>query len=172
MKIAPLAILVLTTALSHIPIAYAQKAVTDPGKQEFEANCGVCHGMDAKGNGVLGASLKTVPPDLTLLAKNNGGVFPADRISSVIDGRAQVATHGTREMPIWGSRYAVNVGEHYADAEAFVRGRVLLLVDYLNRVQQIKSGHTGQRMCTARSHGSLFPAACFRDLFCERLDAM
>ena len=118
------------------PIAYAQKAITDPGKQEFEVNCGVCHGMDAKGNGVLGASLKMVPPDLTLLAKNNGGVFPADRISSVIDGRAQVATHGTREMPIWGSRYAVDVGEHYADAEAFVRGRVLLLVDYLNRVQQ------------------------------------
>ena len=117
MKIAPLAIPVLTTALSLSPIAYAQKAVSDPGKQEFEVNCGVCHGMDAKGNGALGANLKMVPPDLTLLAKNNGGVFPADRISSVIDGRAQVATHGTREMPIWGSRYAVNVGAHYADAE-------------------------------------------------------
>ena len=45
MKIAPLAIPVLTTALSLSPNAYAQKAVTDPGKQEFEVNCGVCHGM-------------------------------------------------------------------------------------------------------------------------------
>ena len=74
MKNAPLAILVLTTALSLSPIAYAQKAVTDPGKQEFELHCAVCHGLDAKGNGFLGASLKIVPPDLTSLAKNNGGV--------------------------------------------------------------------------------------------------
>jgi hypothetical protein len=43
-------------------------------------------------------------------------------------------------MPIWGKRYAVNAAEYYVDVpydqEAFVRARVLLLVDYLNRVQQ------------------------------------
>ena len=140
MKNAPLAILVLTTALSLSPIAYAQKAVTDPGKQEFELHCAVCHGLDAKGNGFLGASLKIVPPDLTSLAKNNGGVFPADRISSVIDGRAQIATHGTRDMPIWGTRYAVNAAEHFFDApydqEAYIRAHILILVDYISRVQQ------------------------------------
>jgi mono/diheme cytochrome c family protein len=140
MKNASPVILILTTTLSLSPMAFAQKAKTDPGKQEFEMNCGVCHGMDAKGNGFLGASLKVVPPDLTVLAKNNGGVFPADRISSVIDGRAQIATHGTRDMPIWGTRYAVNAAEHFFDApydqEAYIRAHILILVDYLNRVQQ------------------------------------
>jgi hypothetical protein len=75
-----------------------------------------------------------------VLAKNNGGVFPADRISSVIDGRSQVTTHGSRDMPIWGTRYAVNAAEHFVDVpydqEAYVRARILLLVDYLGRIQQ------------------------------------
>jgi mono/diheme cytochrome c family protein len=140
MKNASLVILILTTTLSLSPMAFAQEAKTDPGKQEFEANCGICHGMDAKGNGFLGASLKVTPPDLTVLAKNNGGVFPTDRISSVIDGRARIATHGTRDMPIWGTRYAVNAAEHFFDApygqEAYIRAHILILVDYLNRVQQ------------------------------------
>jgi len=34
-------------------------------------------------------NLKVVPPDLTVLARKNGGVFPADRISSLIDGRTR-----------------------------------------------------------------------------------
>jgi mono/diheme cytochrome c family protein len=140
MKKTVFAILVLTTTLSLCTSAFAQKEKTDLGKAEFELHCAVCHGMDAKGNGFLGASLKVVPPDLTVLAKNNGGVFPADRISSVIDGRSQVTTHGSRDMPIWGTRYAVNAAEHFVDVpydqEAYVRARILLLVDYLGRIQQ------------------------------------
>ena len=62
------------------------------------------------------------------------------RINSVIDGRAQIAAHGSREMPIWGTRYAVNAAEHFVDVpydqEAFIRAQVLTLVDYLNRIQQ------------------------------------
>ena len=148
MKNAPLAILLLTT-LSLSATAFAQTAKTDAqaaktdfGKKEYELQCSVCHGMDAKGNGLLGAILKVVPPDLTTLAKKNGGVFPADRISSVIDGRAEIASHGSRDMPIWGNRYAINAAEYFVDVpfpydrEAFVRARVLLLVDYLNRIQQ------------------------------------
>lgn len=139
MKTASLAILILTTT-SPSTMAFAQTAKTDLGKKEYDLQCGICHGADAKGNGFLGASLKVVPPDLTVLAKNNGGVFPAERISSVIDGRVQIASHGPRDMPIWGTRYAVNAAEHFVDVpydqEAYVRARVLLLVDYLNRIQQ------------------------------------
>ena len=147
MKHATLALLVLTTTVSLSTTAFAQTAKTDAqvvkadlGKQEYDVQCSVCHGMDAKGNGFLGQTLKVVPPDLTTLAKKNGGVFPADRISSMIDGRAEIASHGSRDMPIWGTRYAVNAAAHYVDVpydqEAFVRARILLLVDYLNRVQQ------------------------------------
>jgi mono/diheme cytochrome c family protein len=140
MKNAPLAILILATMLSSSADALAQAAKTDLGKREYDLQCSICHGADAKGNGFLGATLKIVPPDLTVLAKKNGGVFPADRVSGVIDGRVQIASHGAPDMPIWGTRYAVNAAEHFFDVpydqEAYVRAHILLLVDYLNRIQQ------------------------------------
>jgi hypothetical protein len=101
--------------------------------------------MDAKGNGVLAANLKVAPPDLTLLTKNNGGVFPVERIFAVIDGRTQIESHGSRDMPIWGTRYAVNAAEHFMSVpnvgvppnlEAYIRTRILNLINYLRRIQQ------------------------------------
>jgi hypothetical protein len=131
-----LAILITTATSSLCTTAFSQPERTDLGKNEYEVLCSACHGVDAKGNGSFAQNLKVAPPDLTVLARKNGGVFLADHISSVIDGRTEIASHGSREMPIWGSRFAINVGEHYLDAEAFIRGRVLLLVDYLSRIQQ------------------------------------
>ena len=140
MKATVLATLILTTTLSSSTIAFAQREKVDVGKLEFEVHCAICHGMDAKGNGPYVLSLKVVPPDLTSIAKNNAGVFPVDRIIGVIDGRAQITSHGSRDMPIWGNRYAISAAEHFAgspyDQEAYIRGRVLILVDYLRRIQQ------------------------------------
>lgn len=140
MKRTMFAILLLTTTLSLSTMSLAQKEKVDVGKLEFEVHCAVCHGVDAKGNGPYVSNLKVALPDLTSIARNNAGVFPADHIISVIDGRAQIASHGSRDMPIWGDRYAASAAEHFAgspyDQEAFIRGRVLILVDYLRRVQQ------------------------------------
>jgi mono/diheme cytochrome c family protein len=134
------AILILTTALSLNATAFAQTAKTDLGQKEYEVQCSNCHGMDATGNGSLGQVLKVVPPDLTVLAKKNKGVFPHERISSVIDGRVEIASHGSRDMPIWGNRYADKVAELLVDypyaQEAYTRAHVLLLVEYLSRIQQ------------------------------------
>jgi mono/diheme cytochrome c family protein len=139
MKRAMLAILILTTS-SFGTKAFAQKEKADVGKLEFEVHCAICHGMDAKGNGPYVSSLRGAPPDLTILGRNNTGVFPADHIIGVIDGRAQVKSHGSRDMPIWGDRYATSAAEHFVgspyDQEAYIRGRVLILVDYLRRIQQ------------------------------------
>jgi cytochrome c len=138
------AILILTS-ISLSTIAFAQQEATDFGKREFENSCADCHGMDAKGNGVLAANLKVAPPDLTLLTKNNGGVFPVERIFAVIDGRTQIESHGSRDMPIWGTRYAVNAAEHFMSVpnvgvppnlEAYIRTRILNLINYLRRIQQ------------------------------------
>ena len=111
----------------------------DIGKREYDNNCVACHGADGKG-GIYVDFLKTTPPDLTQLTKANGGVFPLERVYGAIDGRQQVKSHGTREMPIWGRDYQIRAGEHYYadviyDSDAFVRGRILALVDYLNRLQ-------------------------------------
>lgn len=112
---------------------------SDLGKQEYEVNCAVCHGPTGKGDGSYGELLKIRASDLTVLSKNNGGVFPAARIYDVIDGRQAIKGHGERDMPIWGTRYAVKAAEHYVDVpyseESFVRARILGLIDYLNRLQ-------------------------------------
>jgi hypothetical protein len=57
----------------------------------------------------------------------------------VIDGREVVKAHGTRDMPIWGKHYSANAAPRYDDyaynPEAAARGRILLLMDYLYRLQ-------------------------------------
>jgi mono/diheme cytochrome c family protein len=140
MKRKMFAALLLITALSPSTTTFAQKETVDVGKREFETHCAGCHGMDARGKGPNAISLGVAPPDLTLISKRNAGTFPTERIISVIDGRAQIESHGSREMPVWGDQYTSRAAEHFAgspyDQEAFVRGRVLILVDYLSRIQQ------------------------------------
>ncbi|MEI8169588.1 MAG: c-type cytochrome [Rhodoferax sp.] len=114
----------------------------DTGQREYESKCEVCHGHAGKGNGPYVEYLKTPASDLTALKKNNGGVFPVDRVISIIDGREAVKGHGAREMPIWGRQYSsetVEAAEYYVDVpydqEMYIRSRILALVDYLDRLQ-------------------------------------
>lgn len=112
------------------------------GRVEYLGNCAVCHGTEPGGLAPYAELLKVSAPDLTLLAKENNGVLPFERIYRVIDGRQEVKAHGPREMPIWGNVYNVEAAQYYADfykdydAEAFVRTRILALIDYLNTVQR------------------------------------
>ncbi len=46
--------------------------------------------------------LNVNPADLTVLKKNSGGEYPFMRIFQTIDGRAVIAGHGERAMPVWG----------------------------------------------------------------------
>jgi mono/diheme cytochrome c family protein len=123
-------------------------AAQDAGRTEYLWSCAACHSVDGKGNGPLGAELRTAPADLTTLAKRNNGVFPLGTVYETIDGRKAVKSHGTRDMPIWGYRYTPPphsptssaptepyVGLSY-DPENVVRVRILALVDYLSRIQE------------------------------------
>jgi hypothetical protein len=113
------------------------QAPADLGKREYMSNCANCHGENGKGGGPYGELLKRVPSDLTIMAKNNGGVFPLSRAYAVIE--AAGASHGSRDMPIWGQQYRVRAAEYYVDIpyndEAFVRSRILALIEYVNRLQ-------------------------------------
>ena len=125
-------------ALSGISSATLGADKAGVGKLEYQSNCVSCHGNDGKG-GAYVDFLKVTPPDLSQLSKKNGGVFPLERVYNVIDGRQEVKAHGTRDMPIWGKDYQIRAGEYYVDIgydpEAYVRGRILALIDYLNRLQ-------------------------------------
>jgi mono/diheme cytochrome c family protein len=118
--------------------AFAAERV-DIGKREYGQSCAACHGLDGKGKGSFAQALELSVSDLTTLAKRNGGVFPVLRVYDVIDGREAVKAHGTREMPIWGKHYAAGSAHVYDDyprnPEAAARGRILLLIDYLYRLQ-------------------------------------
>lgn len=119
-------------------IAHAQQRSSDFGKREFESNCASCHGVNGKGSGPVTPWLSKSPPDLTTLAKMNNGILPMDRLYQIIMGES-VPAHGTRDMPVWGQEYRVMAAEHYMDSpydpEAFVRARVLSLLEYINRLQ-------------------------------------
>ncbi|MDH5188000.1 MAG: cytochrome c [Rhodospirillaceae bacterium] len=128
-------------ALSFVSTVAVAEHNANLGKAEYMGACAVCHGESGVGNGSFGGMLSTKPTNLTLLAKENGGVFPTDLVYQTIDGRKMGAAHGSRAMPIWGERYKTEAAKHYSDfygnydSEAMVRARILSLIDYLNNMQ-------------------------------------
>ncbi|NNE80419.1 MAG: hypothetical protein HKN18_09125 [Silicimonas sp.] len=87
--------------------------------------------------------LSVEPTDLTVISKNNEGVFPLLEVFQIVDGRTVVGAHGVRntegwEMPVWGARYREQIGSKYGDygSESAVRARVLELVYYIQSIQQ------------------------------------
>lgn len=110
--------------------AQASAQNIDVGKTEYQSSCGSCHGIGGKGDGPVSKELKTPPADPTVLAKNNNGAFPYDRVYQMIDGRnTSIPAHGTREMPVWGYRFG--------PPEAFrFKNRILAVIDYLKTIQE------------------------------------
>ena len=73
--------------------------------QMYTAYCAVCHGTNAKGNGPAAEALKVPPPDLTALARKNGGKYPSDHVRSAIEGDVRLLARGPKEMPVWGDLF-------------------------------------------------------------------
>lgn len=135
-RITTLIIAALATLATSVFAAEPAKSL---GQREYVGHCAVCHGEAGKGNGPYAGIIETKMPDLTVLSKNNGGVFPVERVYSVIDGSATLKAHGTRTMPIWGQRYRLEAAEYYGglpyDDRAFVRARILALTEYVSTLQ-------------------------------------
>ena len=134
------AIAAATAALVALPLIGAAAGKVDVGKREYDANCAVCHGLQGKGDGPLAGLIQQRASNLTVLAKQNGGVFPISRVYEYIEGEKTTKAHGTRDMPIWGREYQIKAAEYYYDvpydAESYVRARILALAEYINRLQQ------------------------------------
>jgi mono/diheme cytochrome c family protein len=101
------------------------------GSASYKVNCAMCHGADARGDGPLTDRLSVRPPDLTLLARRNGGHYPADQVHRIIDGREPVKGHGGPDMPVWGDVFKPGVGFTEED----LRRRIDVLVEYLRTLQ-------------------------------------
>jgi len=101
------------------------------GKEMYTAYCAVCHGTDGKGGGPAAGALKTPPADLTTLSKNNGGKFPALKVTTSIRGEANLPAHGSKDMPVWGSLFWGMSHGHQGE----VQQRVANLTEYIEKLQ-------------------------------------
>ncbi|MFC2966773.1 c-type cytochrome [Acidimangrovimonas pyrenivorans] len=121
--------------------AMAQSTV-EAGAAAFKNRCAVCHGETGKGDGTVGQMFTHPPKNLTLLSKENGGVFPFERVYQSIDGRKKIAAHGIggSPMPIWGEYLMEEAMERQGTdknaAALMVQGRILQLIAYIQSVQQ------------------------------------
>ena len=121
-------------AMAMLSGASVAQTSFDFGKNEYQASCASCHGVTAKGDGVVSRFLIKAPSDLTMMGKRNGGVFPYQYAWEVIDGRksVEIGVHGSREMPVWGYIYR---SEDTQPADLHARNRIGSLLDYLVRIQ-------------------------------------
>jgi mono/diheme cytochrome c family protein len=114
--------------IKHVPIS---NSPSNSGKEMFNSYCAVCHGTDAKGSGPAASAMKTVPTDLTGLAKKNDGKYPASHVAAVIRGQASTPSHGSQDMPIWGPLFSsIDQGR-----QGQVQQRVANLVAYVEGLQ-------------------------------------
>jgi len=101
------------------------------GPDLYKAYCASCHGAGAKGDGVMTASLRVKPSDLTRIAARNGGTFPLMRIESIISGETlPPAGHGSSQMPVWGPIFS-----HVDRDQDLGRVRIDNLARYLRDIQ-------------------------------------
>lgn len=120
----------------------AEAQAASIGEYEYKNSCSQCHGTSGKGDGPYRTYLTKAPSDLTVLQKNNGGVFPVGYVYSIVEGSADVSLHGPRDMPLWGSRFRVRAmgdddkgGMSREESKEYARMRILSLIEYLSTMQ-------------------------------------
>lgn len=125
--------LAVSTALGSSPATQSRPQRVDhrSGAYLFRVFCISCHGEAGKGDGPVADLLKQRPPDLTLIARRAGGVFPRDEIVRMIDGRTPVRAHGGTDMPIWGDALKTTEGQD----ERIIRQRIDALASHLESLQ-------------------------------------
>jgi mono/diheme cytochrome c family protein len=101
------------------------------GEDSFRFYCAPCHGVSGRGDGPVGPSLKTRPPDLTLLTRRNGGAFPRDNVISFVTGVSdKLPTHGPSDMPVWGPIFRA-----LDPSDARVKIRIDNIVTFIESIQ-------------------------------------
>jgi mono/diheme cytochrome c family protein len=114
----------------QLPTAAAGSTPVDSdGATIYRDYCASCHGVTALGNGPFTFALRVVPPDLTTLARRNGGSFPRERVTRAVEG-VGFRSHGDREMPIYGNLFRrIRPGDSGATA------RIDAVVTFLESIQ-------------------------------------
>ena len=133
------AMLLVPTAWAVVGAAQSQRPPTTSlamkstyGAELYQFYCSSCHGSTGRG-GSPRADTAPPPPDLTALARANGGVFPRDRVRSTITfgkGSSDVRAHGTADMPVWGA-----IVRGLEPSEGLTEVRIENLVNFIETLQ-------------------------------------
>ena len=116
-----------------VPSATAQQYQQTPtGAEVYRTYCASCHGASARGDGPLASVMTRKPPNLTEMARRNGGQFPSELAFRTIDGRQPVRGHGGPDMPVWGDVFTRS--RDFGDAER-LKAAIQSLVDFLDSIQ-------------------------------------
>lgn len=117
--------------------ALAEDYSQHSGAQLFARFCASCHGAQGRGDGPVAASLKVEVPDLTRLVRRPGDAFPTEQVRRIVDGRAVLAAHGARRMPVWGYEFATATASDPDSGAAQAAVLVDRLVEYLRTLQRV-----------------------------------
>lgn len=117
--------------VKKVPITQSDSA---SGKKMYIDYCAPCHGIAGKGDGPAAPAFKMPPANLTLLAKNNGGNYPAGYVANVLQFGTSIRAHGSKDMPIWGRLFA-SLSASYGTARAESALRINRLSDYIETLQ-------------------------------------
>lgn len=136
---------ILVGGLSALPALAQEEAenkgfMAAVGRVTFNRYCASCHGENADGTGPVARMLKIPPANLRMLAIENDGEFPTDKVHAAIDGRQEVKGHGSRDMPVWGEVFQTALianpaaPEETGEERAVRKTRELVL--YLETIQE------------------------------------
>lgn len=120
--------LLAQVTIRQIPI---ESTDAGSGAAMYEAYCSSCHGLDGKGNGPASAALKIPATDLTRMAKDNGGPFPALQVMNTLGLMpGTTPAHGSEDMPVWGTVFRSS-----GQSPTTVQLRLYNMTRYLDSIQ-------------------------------------
>ena len=113
-----------------VPVTYTNPA---SGSEMYSVYCAACHGATGQGNGPAASVFTKPPTNLTTLAKNNNGKYPAQHVYAVLEFGTPVPAHGNIQMPVWNTLFrSLNFSE---EPEGATKLRIKNLVDYIQSIQ-------------------------------------
>ena len=117
------------------------------GKVTYRIYCSNCHGDEGHGDGNLAELLSVKPADLTAIARKNGGTFPTELITQLVDGRETVKGHGLKEMPVWGDAFQKSLQPSWTEESDDERARrkIQEVVAFVESIQELEPPEGGPK---------------------------
>jgi mono/diheme cytochrome c family protein len=114
-------------------IAAPAGVVTAPtaGEEMYAAYCVGCHGEDGLGYGRYSGDCSVPPRDLTQLARKNHGIYPVEKVWTILRQGTGQAPAERGYMPIWEPLLKVLNG----DAPGVTEVRIRSLAEYVRTLQ-------------------------------------